>query len=241
MPTYCWLIEHPEGLILVDTGETSRIHEVGYLPSGGLYHKAVQTRIEEREEVQHQLAQLGFKPTDINKVVLTHMHGDHIGGLSLFEHCQISVSRTEYEMATSKNGPGNGYFSKNWPAWLQPTLIDYTDTPEGVFSQSYPITADGSVLAVPTPGHSAGHQSVLVKDGAITYFIAGDLTYNLDTLKKEIPDVVLMNKSAQKTVNTVHQYVQAHPTVYLSSHDWNAEKILAQKATVYGDDDQLLV
>ncbi|MBX2877964.1 MAG: N-acyl homoserine lactonase family protein [Saprospiraceae bacterium] len=233
MPTYCWLIEHSNGLILVDTGETSKIYEPGYLPKGGLYHKAVETNIKKEEEIPNQLAQLGVKPNDIKTVVLTHMHGDHIGGLSHFEHCQILVSKKEYEMATSKKGTGNGYFPKNWPAWFTPTLIDYTGPAEGVFQKSYPLTTDGSIVAVPTPGHSAGHQSILVKDKSFTYLLAGDLTYNLDTLRQEIPDVVLMNKAAQETVSRVHQYAKAHPTVYLSSHDWNAAQLLQSKTTVY--------
>jgi len=233
MPTYCWLVEHPEGLILVDTGETAKIYEPGYLPKGGLYHKAVETRIKEEDEIQHQLAKLGFKPSDINTVVLTHMHGDHIGGLGLFQHSKILVSRTEYEMATSKKGSGNGYFSKNWPAWFQPTLIEYEKEAECVFTESFPITADRKILAVPTPGHSVGHQSILVKVEAYTYFLAGDLTYNLSTLKQEIPDVILMNKAAKETVNKVHQYVRTTPTVYLSSHDWNAAQLLKENTTVY--------
>lgn len=222
MPTYCWLIEHPDGLILVDTGETAQIYEKGYLPDGGLYHKAVETRIKAEEELPHQLAKIGFKTDDIKTVILTHMHGDHIGGLSHFEHCKIYVSKTEYEMAISKKGAGNGYFKKNWPNWFQPELITYTDEAEGNFERSQKITKDGKIIIVPTPGHSIGHQSVLVKQAGPTIILAGDLTYNEDTLKKEIPDVVLMNKAAKQTVQKVHQYVQDRPCIYLSSHDWNA-------------------
>lgn len=229
MPTYCSLIEHPEGLILVDTGETAKIYEKDYLPNGGLYHKAVETRIKESEELPHQLAKIGVEPKDIKTVLLTHMHGDHIGGLAHFEHATIYVSQTEYELASSKKGPNNGYFPKNWPSWFQPTLITYSDGPEGNFLKSQKITNDGKIVVVPTPGHSIGHQSVLVKDSNFTTIIAGDLTYNESTLRQEIPDVLLMNKDAQKTVEQVHQYVKENPSVYLSSHDWNAPDILAGK------------
>jgi len=228
MPTYCWLIEHPEGNILVDTGETAKIHEKGYLPDGGLYHKAVETRIKAEEELPHQLAKIGFTPKDIQMVMLTHMHGDHIGGLSHFEHAKIYVSKTEYQEANGKKGEGSGYFKKNWPTWFQPELIDYTDGAEGNFAQSKKITQDGKVIVVPTPGHSIGHQSILVKNEGFTTVLAGDLTYNLDTLKKEIADVVLMNKSAKATVKTMHQYVRNTPSIYLSSHDWNAPTLLAE-------------
>jgi len=62
--------------------------------------------------------------------------------------------------------------------------------------------------------------------------MAGDLTYNESTLQQEIPDVLLMNKAAQQTVEQVHQYVKDHPSVYLSSHDWNAPDILKQASLV---------
>ncbi|MEM1121183.1 MAG: N-acyl homoserine lactonase family protein [Bacteroidota bacterium] len=231
LPTYCWLIERPDGLILVDTGETAKIYEKGYLPNGGLYHKAVETRIKPEEELPQQLAKIGFTPKDIATIILTHMHGDHIGGLSHFEHADIYVGKAEYEVATSKKGEGLGYFKKNWPTWFQPTLIEYTDGAEGNFAASKKITANGEVVVVPTPGHSVGHQSVLVKDDDKTTVLAGDLTYNLDTLKQEIADVVLMNKEAQATVKAMHQYVRNQPSVYLSSHDWNAPAILAQQKT----------
>jgi len=226
MPIYCWLIEHPDGLVLVDTGETAQIYEKGYLPDGGLYHKAVETRITEAEEILPQLAKLGFQPKDIKTILFTHLHGDHIGGLKHFQHCEIFVSEEEYKMATSKKGPSSGYFPKNWPDWFKPNLIKYTDGAEGVFTKSQQITKDGAILVVPTPGHSIGHQSILVKRLNKTVFVGGDLTYNLDTLEREIADVVLMNKAAKQTVKTVKQYVQSTSSIYLSSHDWNAPSIL---------------
>ena len=226
MPIYCWLIEHPDGLVLVDTGETAKIYDKGYLPDGGLYHKVVETRITKEEEIIPQLTKIGVQAKDIKTIILTHLHGDHIGGLAHFQHSEIFVSEKEYAMATSKKGPENGYFSKNWPTWFKPTLVTYTNGTEGVFTKSEQITKDGTITVVPTPGHSVGHQSVLVKGESGTYFIGGDLTYNLDTLEQEIADVVLMNKAAKQTVKLVKQYVQSTPSIYLSSHDWNAPSIL---------------
>lgn len=232
MPIYCWLIKTDDQLILVDTGETAKIYDDGYLPKGGLYHKVVETRIKAEEEIDQQLMKLGYKPKDISTIIFTHLHGDHIGGIAHFPHCEMLVSQTEYQMATSKKGAGNGYFTKNWPSWFDPKLVQYDREEEGVFSMSHQLTKDRSILLVPTPGHSVGHQSVIIKDKEATYFIAGDLTYNIETLKAEIPDVVLSNKTSQETVKKVHRYVKSKACIYLSSHDWNVPQILSEKATI---------
>lgn len=232
MPIYCWLVNTGDELILVDTGETSKINEEGYLPKGGLYHKVVQTRIQEEEEIDHQLSKLGYQTTDVKKVIFTHLHGDHVGGLDHFSHCEIFVSKLEYDLASSKKGPANGYFNKNWPDWFNPKLVEYDDQAEGVFPNSHQVKEDGSIILVSTPGHSVGHQSVIVKDKEVNYFIAGDLTYNLETLRSEIPDVILMNKSSKTSVRNVHSYVKSNPCIYLSSHDWNVPQILSEKMKV---------
>ena len=232
MPIYCWLIKTDRELILVDTGETAKINEEGYLPAKGIYHKVVQTRITQEDEVQLQLSKLGFQTSDISKVIFTHLHGDHTGGLTHFSHCEIYVSKDEYDLATSKKGPSNGYFNYNWPSWFEPTLVEYSDTAEGIFPSSHHLTEDGSIVVVPTPGHSIGHQSVIVKGKDHNYFIAGDLTYNIDTLKQEIPDVVLLNKESKATVKNAHNYAKSNACIFLSSHDWNAPKICKDRIAV---------
>ena len=228
LPIYCWLIKTEDELILVDTGETADIYQKGYLPAGGLYHKAVQTQITKEEEIPNQLSKIGFKPEDISTIIFTHLHGDHIGGLKYFEHCNIFVSEAEYAFATSKKGNGAGYFPRNWPKWFHPVLIDYKDGEEGVFKKSH-VLNDGSIVIVPTPGHSVGHQSVIIKTKESHYFIGGDLTLDNETLEADIPNVILINQHAERSVRKAHEYVKSNQAVFLSSHDWNAPQILREK------------
>lgn len=231
LPIYSWLIEIDGKLILIDTGETSKIYEKNYLPEGGLYHKSVQTRIKKEEEINFQISSLGYQIEDIKTIILTHLHGDHIGGIQYFPKANFLVSQTEYELATSKKGQNNGYFKKNWPSWFSPNLIKYNNQAEGVFNQSYHLQESKKIIIVPTPGHSIGHQSVIIKTKSVTYFIGGDLTYNIETLKKEIPNVIIMNKEAIKSVSKVHEYVKSNSCVYLSSHDWNVSKMITNNIT----------
>jgi N-acyl homoserine lactone hydrolase len=74
VPIYAWLIEHEEGAILVDTGETSRVHERGYHPRWHpFYRRASRFRVRPDDEIGPVLRAMGIAMTDIRHVVLTHL------------------------------------------------------------------------------------------------------------------------------------------------------------------------
>jgi glyoxylase-like metal-dependent hydrolase (beta-lactamase superfamily II) len=82
LPIYAWAIEHDEGVIVVDTGETARVHERGYHPRWHpFYRRAARFSVHPDEELGAQLRVLGIRPRDVRQVVLTHLHTDHAGGL----------------------------------------------------------------------------------------------------------------------------------------------------------------
>src|SRR5918996_4588873 len=84
LPIFAWLIEHPEGLIMVDTGETSRVADPGYWGPHPYFRFGLKEWVSAEEEIGPQLNKLGFHPLDVRLVVLTHFHTDHQGGLSYF-------------------------------------------------------------------------------------------------------------------------------------------------------------
>jgi N-acyl homoserine lactone hydrolase len=103
LPIYSWAIEHPEGLIVVDTGETARVAESGYFPRWHPYFRfGVREWVEANEEAGPSLRRLGLDPSDVRWVVMTHLHTDHAGGLGHFPDSEILVSRVELKKASGR-------------------------------------------------------------------------------------------------------------------------------------------
>ena len=81
LPIYAWVIEHPEGIIVVDTGETARVAEPGYFPWWHPYFRlGVRSWVRPEEEIGPQLQALGIQLTNVRWLVITHLHTDHAGG-----------------------------------------------------------------------------------------------------------------------------------------------------------------
>ena len=96
LPIYAWAVETPEGVIVVDTGETARTGEPDYFPRWHPYFRlAVQLDVTPEQEVGPQLLKLGIRPDDVRTVILTHLHTDHAGGLHHFPKSKILVSDEE--------------------------------------------------------------------------------------------------------------------------------------------------
>jgi N-acyl homoserine lactone hydrolase len=234
LPIYAFAIEHPEGVIVVDTGETARVSEPGYFPRWSPFFRfAVRERVEPHEEIGPQLERLGIRPRDVRTVVLTHLHTDHAGGLHHFPGHEILVSRTEMEYAAGLPGRLHGYLNKRWPSWFRPTTIDLPPIPLGPFPASLRLTEAGDVAVIPMPGHTPGQIGVLVEDGDHSVLLAGDSSYTQDALLRGAVDGVGADEDEERlTHERIRAYAATTPTVYLVAHDPETGARLAGRQTI---------
>ncbi len=236
MPIHAYLIEHEDGLILVDTGETAAAARPGYfLRWHPYYWKGVGMKLAlaPEDEIGPQLRAAGFDPDAVGTVALTHLHTDHAGGLGYFPKARILVTDTEWKVASGFSGRAGGYPNHRWPAWLKPDLLNLPKPGDDLMDGSIPLTRDGTVRAIPAPGHTLGHMAVSVEADGVTYLISGDASYLLATLLETMPDGLGADPQAEvATHKRILAYAARKPLVYLNGHDSLCAQRLATRETV---------
>ena len=232
LPIYAWIIEHPEGIIVVDTGETALTAKPDYFTPWNPYFRNVKPLVTPDQEIGPQLQRLGLHPKDVRWVVLTHLHTDHAGGLKHFPKSEIIISRRAYQLAMGFAGQVRGFLPQHFPSWLNPTLIDLTQRPWGPFPASLNLTQAEDVLIVPTSGHTEAHLSVVLRENELTYFLAGDTSYTQQLmLDQQIDGVSLDAHAARRTLRRIKTLANQTPLIYLPSHDPESAKRLENKTT----------
>ncbi|MGA3771027.1 N-acyl homoserine lactonase family protein [Ralstonia nicotianae] len=139
----CYLIKHTQGWLLWDTGVDDAI---AALPDGQAPADPKAIHWRRPKTLASQLAQLGVKPADIHYVAISHTHPDHIGNVEMFPQAMLLVQKAEYEW------PGANHAPRFKP-----------DHPVTELEGDKDVFGDGSVMLISTPGHTPGHQSLLVK------------------------------------------------------------------------------
>jgi glyoxylase-like metal-dependent hydrolase (beta-lactamase superfamily II) len=217
MPVLTWVIEHPEGVIVVDTGETAEAMDTAYFEcdpvTAWIYRNNLRFSVTPADEIGSQLPTLGIDPLDVRLVVQTHLHSDHMGGLKSFPNADVIVPSADYPMS-------NGVLACHFPANFAPSFPNFTQVSLTGFPQGQHLTRDGDVILVPTPGHSGGHQSVLLLDGERTYCFAGDTSFDeTQLLSRSIGGIVANPAQARQSLDALQAYAGSTPTVYLPTHD----------------------
>lgn len=180
----CYLIRHAKGLLLWDTGVPDAVAAMpdGMVVGGGAitYRRA--------KTLAAQLAEIGVKSADVTYVAVSHTHGDHIGNLGLFPSSTILIQGAEYDWAM-------GLPTK--PAFAATQTIQKLAGDRDVFG-------DGSVTILSTPGHTPGHQSLLVvlpKTGALV--LSGDAVHFRDNWEqRRVPS---MNVNRDQTLASLER------------------------------------
>jgi N-acyl homoserine lactone hydrolase len=222
LPILSFLVEHLEGRFLVDTGDTWRNSVPGYLPRWNpFFTTQVLIKVAPLEEIGPRLQAMGIDAArDVTAVILTHFHHDHTGGLDHFPHSRIIASRESYQASRGLAGMLMGCLPQRWPIWLRPELAEMKGPAVGPFPVSHPITRDGRIFLVPTPGHAKGHVSVVVRGEGVTYFFAGDATYTEANLRDEKADGVTYDPVVSiATLRAIKRFAEQEPTIVLPAHD----------------------
>jgi N-acyl homoserine lactone hydrolase len=224
LPIHLWVVEHDGRRILVDTGETAAARDIPF----------ARFRVGADDELPAALATIGLTVGDIDEVVLTHMHGDHVDGAV---HLQRPVLVHDAELAYARSTVSRflqRVLRQPLPDGVEYEPVKLDGGPFGAFEASRPLTGDGRVVAVATPGHTPGHISVIcIDDEGRHVLLAGDATDTLEQLHARRHDAVGPKPAITvATIDRILAHAREHPTVYLPSHDPESAARLREGSTL---------
>jgi glyoxylase-like metal-dependent hydrolase (beta-lactamase superfamily II) len=220
LPIHAWAIEAGDELLLVDTGEVAEARD----------QRFARFAVSREDEIDNALRGAGYGPADLTRVVLTHLHGDHMDGLARLGEVELLVAADELRAAGALGARLTRRIVRQpLPAPFSPTPFVFDGPPVGAFPRSRPLSADGTVLAVPAPGHTPGHIAVLVDRGEHHVLLCGDAAYDQQQIVDRHPDAVSPRPEiARATMETILRHARLHPTVVLPSHDPESAARLAE-------------
>ncbi|MFA9377016.1 MAG: MBL fold metallo-hydrolase [Lachnotalea sp.] len=203
-----YLIDTGKEVILVDTGLPVETTDFKKEPNQKLYVG------EKVNDFLTAFQKTGYKPEDVNKIIVTHKHPDHTGELKLFPKAKVYISEIEAQ-AMKLQGEN-----------IVP--VSFKDGAYKNFKESEKITDD--IVMLPAYGHTKGNSIAVIESDGLYYMIQGDVTYTDEALRQSELSVVFEDiELAKETLANVREFVKENDTVYLSTHTPEALTSLAQK------------
>ena len=225
LPIWVMIIEHPEGIFVIDTGENANINDPGYFSFAGAMVKWFNTtqykfKVEREEEIDMQLQALGIAADKVKTVILTHLHLDHVDGLRHFPKNHIIVNKAEWEKPY-------GDLPQLYPSWFKPDLVELNEKYD-VFDKALYITESKDIVLVQTPGHTWHHCSVILKTEQGHIFFGADVCYDLQQIiDGKYSGANASHKLAKDTYSKVRSFCSDHKTIFIPSHEAAAAERLA--------------
>jgi len=225
VPVPAFLVEHPGvGKMLVDTGLHASVAVDPKQNMGPLIGRFYTFEMRPEQTVAAQLRARGIEPGEIKVVVMTHMHMDHASAISDFTEATYVLGEGEWEAFSGRRATFSGYIHSQAAHAVDYREVVYDTrivSSYSTFGRSFDLFGDGSVRLVYTPGHSHGHQSLILRLKEREALIAGDAVYYLDTLDHERRGFFLADEHTwRRSMREVQLYRRENPAaLIIPSHD----------------------
>lgn len=212
VPIPSYLIVHPSGRALFDSGLhlQSQSDPVGYIGVEGMAYNTF--HFHPGEEVSARLSAMNVPPDEVEFIVNSHLHYDHAGGNGQIPNADVVVQGREWAhaKAVAADGAGGGYLSKDWDTGQRVRQV------EG----EHDLFGDGSVVCIPTYGHTPGHQSLRVRtEQGGEYVLCGDACYLKQSLETLHTPGVIADREAALSVFHRFRQMQAGGAKIMFGHD----------------------
>ncbi len=230
-PALCALLQHPEyGYLLFDTGYTPRFFSETRGWPFSLYRQITPVHISPDETVVSQLAARNIAAEQIQTIMLSHFHADHIGGVKDFPQARIFSSKTGFSAIRGLKGLRalrRGFLAKLLPEDMQ-TRVSYIEDQPSItldaefspFTVGFDLYNDGSLIAIHLPGHAEGQFGLLFYDqqGMATFLVADSCWSSLAFREYRLPHFLTYvihhhRKAYQDTLFKLHTLYRRNPHI----------------------------
>ncbi len=219
----CYLIRHGDRLMLWDSGISDSVADKpeGVSGAGGLLTQFMPRTL------ASQLQVLNIAPTEVTDIAFSHFHSDHVGNANLFTAAKLYIQQPEYDAAFGPDAAKSGFA----PAFYEKLRANPTVKLTG----DYDVFGDGSVIIISTPGHTPGHQSLLVrlpKRGPV--ILSGDLAHFQDNWTNRRVPLRNFNKeqSAQSMEHVAKLLETEHGELWINHDQKQSARITKAPAAI---------
>ena len=204
----CYLIQHGKEWMLWDTGYPDALAAVPEGIVGVRNSRAIRTKT-----LAAQLAEIGVAPSQITRLTFSHTHGDHVGNGNLFTTATLYIQQAEYDAAFGTEPGKYGFVPANYDKLRASPMVKL----QGDFD----VFGDGSVKILSTPGHTPGHQSLLVrlpKAGAVV--LSGDVAhFEENFVNRRVPEFNFSIEQSRQSMDKIDTVLKAEHAQLWINHD----------------------
>jgi N-acyl homoserine lactone hydrolase len=225
LPVPAFLLEHPGvGKIMVDTGLHASVAVDPKQNMGGVIGRLYRFDMKPEQAAAAQLRERAIEAAEIRVVVMTHLHMDHASAISDFTEATYVLGEGEWAAFNRRRATFRGYIRKQAAHAVDYREVVYDTrlaTSYSTFGRSFDLFGDGSIRLVYTPGHSVGHQSLIVRLKNGEALLAGDAIYFLDALEHERRSQFLADEhNWRRSLREIQLYRRENPdALIIPSHD----------------------